>query len=37
MTLVNGEKRVDTLNDTFYYAYIDGAYRLITMKSKGDN
>ena len=27
----------DTLNDTFYYAYIDGAYRLITMKSKGDN
>lgn len=37
MTLVNGEKRVDTLNDTFYYAYIDGTYRLITMKSKGDN
>lgn len=37
MTLVNGEKRVDILNDTFYYAYIDGAYRLITMKSKGDN
>lgn len=37
MTLVNGEKRVDVLNDTFYYAYIDGAYRLITMKSKGDN
>lgn len=37
MTLVNGEKRIDTLNDTFYYAYIDGAYRLITMKSKGDN
>ena len=37
MTLVNGEKRVDTLKDTFYYAYIDGAYRLITMKSKGDN
>lgn len=37
MTLVNGEKRVDTINDTFYYAYIDGAYRLITMKSKGDN
>ena len=37
MTLVNGEKRVDTLNDTFYYAYIDGNYRLITMKSKGDN
>lgn len=37
MILVNGEKRVDTLNDTFYYAYIDGAYRLITMKSKGDN
>lgn len=37
MTLVNGDKRVDTLNDTFYYAYIDGAYRLITMKSKGDN
>lgn len=37
MTLVNGEKRVDTLNDAFYYAYIDGAYRLITMKSKGDN
>lgn len=37
MTLVNGEKRVDTLNDTFYYAYIDGAYRLITMKLKGDN
>lgn len=37
MTLVNGEKRVDTLNDTFYYAFIDGAYRLITMKSKGDN
>ena len=37
MTLVNGQKRVDTLNDTFYYAYIDGAYRLITMKSKGDN
>lgn len=37
MTLVNGEKRVDTLNDTFYYAYIDGSYRLITMKSKGDN
>lgn len=37
MTLVTGEKRVDTLNDTFYYAYIDGAYRLITMKSKGDN
>ena len=37
MTLVNGEKRVDTLNDTFYYAYINGAYRLITMKSKGDN
>lgn len=37
MTLVNGEKRVDTLNDTFYYVYIDGAYRLITMKSKGDN
>lgn len=37
MTLVNGEKMVDTLNDTFYYAYIDGAYRLITMKSKGDN
>lgn len=37
MTLVNGEKRVDTLNVTFYYAYIDGAYRLITMKSKGDN
>lgn len=37
MTLVNGEKSVDTLNDTFYYAYIDGAYRLITMKSKGDN
>ena len=37
MTLVNGENRVDTLNDTFYYAYIDGAYRLITMKSKGDN
>ena len=37
MTLVNGEKRVDTLNDTFYYAYIGGAYRLITMKSKGDN
>lgn len=37
MPLVNGEKRVDTLNDTFYYAYIDGAYRLITMKSKGDN
>lgn len=37
MTLVNGEKRVDTLNDTFYYACIDGAYRLITMKSKGDN
>ena len=37
MTLVNGEKRVDTLNDTFYYAYIDGAYRLITMKSTGDN
>lgn len=37
MTLVNGEKRVDTLNDTFYYAYIDGVYRLITMKSKGDN
>ena len=37
MTLVNGEKRIDILNDTFYYAYIDGAYRLITMKSKGDN
>ena len=37
MTLVNGEKRVDTLNDTFYYAYINGAYRLITMKSKDDN
>lgn len=37
MTIVNGEKRVDTLNDTFYYAYIDGTYRLITMKSKGDN
>ena len=37
MTLVNDKKRVDTLNDTFYYAYIDGAYRLITMKSKGDN
>ena len=37
MTLVNGEKRVDTLNDTFYYDYNDGAYRLITMNSKGDN
>ncbi len=37
MTLVNGEKRTDVINDTFYYAYIDGNYRLITMKSKGDN
>lgn len=36
MTLVNGEKRVDTINDTFYYAYIDGAYKVVSMKAKGD-
>ena len=36
MTLVNGEKRVDTINDTFYYAYIDGSYKVVSMKAKGD-
>ena len=33
MTLPNREKRVDKLNDIFYFAYIDGAYRLISMTS----
>ena len=36
MTLINGEKRVDVINDTFYFAYYDGAYRLISMKAKGE-
>ena len=36
MTLVNGEKRKDILNDRFYFVYYDGAYRLISMKSKGE-
>ena len=32
MTLVNGEKRVDTLNDTFYYAYINEYYFIFNIR-----
>ena len=37
MTLNDGQKRTDVMNDRFYYAYYDGAYRLINMKSKGES
>ena len=36
MTLIDGQKKTDTLNDIFYYVYYDGAYRLIAMKSVTD-
>ncbi len=33
MILSNGVNKTDELNETFYYSYIDGNYKLIDMKS----
>lgn len=33
MILKGGQKRIDKMHEEFYYAYIDGAYRLIKMQA----
>lgn len=33
MILTNGDKKIDGLNETFYFLYNDGSYRLIDMRT----
>lgn len=36
MTIANGIKRADKFNETLYFVYYEGAYRVVSMQNNGD-